>query len=409
MAIAPGDGITAAQAKAATIAASKAAAKRTAKKAAPVKLTTPKVKKIPKGVAPLEKDPYRNSIIEDTDRILAEIEEANRLAEEARRKAELITRAGGAYVSSGGTPTGKTDLLLATMQELNIPASIQQASVSFINTLMQDGISESAATQIYYNNKSYTSKDGITVESPFYKEFTYLRDYAPKDGSQLPSPKELMAFKLGVKDLVTKSGQSSLFASEENIQKYISNSVKITDLDTRFAEYSVAATFADPLKVKTLVQMGYIKDSQGLIDFYADSTIGQKQFEINKNTAAFAQQALKRADAGITFDAENLKKLAAGFGVSNMDTTTVEKLSAGAYQSIATNLKPGAKLDSIYNKGNLTDIQRQALIQKELEAEQFMGTESKRRKMLTDLESNSFQGTSGNLMSSNRSSAAGII
>ena len=98
-----------------------------------------------------------------------------------------------------------------------------------------------------------------------------------------------MAFKLGVKDLVAKTGRSPIYASEESIQKFISNGVKITDLDTRFAEYGVAALAADPNKVATLKKLGYINSSQDLIDFYADPTIGQQQFEINQKTAAFSR------------------------------------------------------------------------------------------------------------------------
>lgn len=299
--------------------------------------------------------------------------------------------------ATGGTPTGKKGLILATLQELGIPASMQQASLAFIEYAMNDGLTEAEATSIYYNNSSFTTKNGITIESPFYKEYTYLRDFAPKTGNP-PSPKELMAFKLGVKDLVAKTGRSSLFASEESIQKFISNGVKITDLDARFAEYGVAALAADPNKVATLKKLGYINDSQGLIDFYADSSIGQKQFEINQKTAAFSQQALQRASSGIKFDAARMKQLAAAAGAVDAGTGvgTVEANAAKAFQTIGETLMPTTMVSGIYDRNAFkTEAERQAAIQLELENEQFMGMPSNLRKKLTEQNIKGFSGEAG--------------
>jgi hypothetical protein len=296
------------------------------------------------------------------------------------------------------TATSKKDLVLATLQQLGIPASMQEASAAFIDYLMADGMTETEATNLYYNNKSFTTKNGLTVESPFYKEYTYLREFAPKDGKELPTPKELMAFKLGVKDLVAKTGRSSLYASEESIQKFISNGVKITDLDARFAEYGVAALAADPNKVATLKKLGYINDAQGLIDFYADNSIGQKQFEINQKTAAFSQQALQRASAGITFDATNMKRLAALSGATDagVGVGTVESTAAKAFQTIGEQLLPATALSGIYERGAAaTEANRQAMIQTELENEQFMGMPSERRKRLSEQNIKAFQGRAG--------------
>jgi hypothetical protein len=296
------------------------------------------------------------------------------------------------------TPTSKRDLILATLQELGIPASMQQASVAFIDYLMADGMTETEATNLYYNNKSFTTKNGLTIESPFYKEFTYLREYAPKTGRNIPTPKELMAFKLGVKDLVAKTGRSPIYASEESIQKFISNGVKITDLDTRFAEYGVAALAADPNKVATLKKLGYINSSQDLIDFYADPTIGQQQFEINQKTAAFSQQALQRASAGITFDAANMKRLAALSGATDagVGVGTVESTAAKAFQTIGEQLLPATALSGIYERGAAaTEANRQAMIQTELENEQFIGMPSERRKRLSEQNIKAFQGRAG--------------
>lgn len=318
-----------------------------------------------------------------------------------------------AFTGDAPAPTGKRDLIMATLQELGIPQSMQQASVAFIEYAMADGMTETEATSLYYNNKSFTTKSGLTIESPFYKEFTYLRDYAPKTGRNIPTPKELMAFKLGVKDLVAKTGRSPLYASEESIQKFISNGVKITDLDTRFAEYGIATLAADPNKVATLKKLGYIKDSQDLIDFYADPTLGQQQFEINQKTAAFAQQALQRASMGITFDAARMKQLAAASGATQegMSVSGVEGTASKAFEAIGSSLLPTVALSGFYERGAAaTEEERKSMIQSELESEQFMGMPSSRIRRLTEQNVRSFQARPGTTSTSfNTQSISGLV
>lgn len=338
-----------------------------------------------------------NAII---DGMPAQTAELDKIIKEADAAIVMARQAGVEASAAGGFnfPTGKRALVLAAMQELGIPASMQQSSLAFIENVMADDIQIADALTIYYNNKNFTTKKGDTLESPFYKEFTYLRDFAPKNGQELPTPKELMAFKLGVKDLVAKTGRSALFASEESIQNFISNGVRITDLDSRFAEYAVASLSADPNKVATLKKLGYINDSQGLIDFYADSTIGQKQFEINQKTAAFSQQALQRSSYGITFDATKMKQLAAAAGSTDasIGVGTVEANASRAFQTIGEQLLPVTALSGIYERGAaLKESERKDMIQSELENEQFVGMPSERRKRLTEQNARAFQGAPG--------------
>ena len=297
-----------------------------------------------------------------------------------------------------GATNGK-DILRAKFQELQIPDEIIDSSISFIEALMDDGLSQENAVDIYYNNKDFQTKDGKTVSSPFYSMFTYLREYAPKTG-KAPTPLELMQFKLGVKDLVSKYGRSPKFAEESAIQNFIKNSVRLTDLDQRFTEYKLAETKADPNQVAVLVRLGFIRGAQDLGDFYADSTIGQEQFQINKNTAAFAAQALKREGMGIEFDAERLKQLTAAAGYANAaDTEQVTAAAARSFESLGENLMPGAKLSGIYEQGaKMTReeaLANQKAIQTELENEIFLGTASQRRKRNIAQEVGSFQSSSG--------------
>ena len=315
-------------------------------------------------------------------------------------------------IGVGGTPTSGVDLLKAALSDLQIPNTMLDTSVAFIDALMADGLDETAAMKIYYNNKDYTTKGGVSLESPFYKEFTYLKEFAPKTGRNIPTPLELMQFNLGVKDIVKRYGRNSKFASPDYMKQYIQNGVKITDLDQRFADYATAALSANPNKVATLKAMGYINSQEDLADFYGDPKIGQEQFEINRNTAAFAQQALTRKSYGLEYTPEKLKQLAARAGVATAggDEGSITANAAKAFQTIGDILLPETKLAAIYQKQN--EAQFKSVIQSELEAQQFEGVTNQRLGTLVDMETKAFQGQSGRYMgrtAANSSSTAGLI
>ena len=222
-----------------------------------------------------------------------------------------------------------------------------------------------------------------------------------------------MQFSLGVKDLVKRYGRNEKFASADYLKQYVQNGVKITDLDQRFAEYGVAALSADPNKIATLKTMGFINSEQDLADFYADPTVGQEQFEINRNTAAFAQQALTRKSYGLEYTPERLKQLAARAGVATPggDEGTIAANSAKAFQTIGDILLPETKLAAIYQKQN--EAQIKPIIQSELEAQQFEGVTNQRLGTLVDMEKSAFRGQSGKYTgrtaASNNPSIAGMI
>lgn len=291
-------------------------------------------------------------------------------------------------------------ILKAKLEELQIPATMIDSSIDFVDKLVSDGVDYETAVDLYYNSKDFTTKEGTVVESPFYKEFTYLRDFAPKTGA-VPSPLELMQFKLGVKNFVSKGEISPIYASEENIQKYIANEIRITDLDKRVVEAKIEAANADPTKVKTLVSLGYIKDGQGLADFYLDPTIGQTQFDINKNTAAFANQAMARAQYGLTFDAAQMKQLASQAGYTMAaNATEVTAGAAKGFETVAQSLLPTTKLAQIYEKvgGTVeTNAAAQKDIQTSLTNEAFLGTASERRKKLAEQEQLAYQARPGTI------------
>ena len=297
------------------------------------------------------------------------------------------------YQQTLGT-SGK-DILRAKLQQLQIPDSILDSSIAFVEALINDGISQEDAVDIYYNNKSFTTKSGSAINSPFYAEFTFLREFAPKTGNA-PTPLQLMQFKLGVKNLVSQYKRSPLFASDDSLAKYVSNDVDLVALDQRFTEAAIKETEANPLYVQALQKMGYISGAEGLGDFYLDNEIGKKQFELNKQTGLFAQQALAQAGQGVKFDAARITQLAAPFAGRG----TAEQVGAEGYTTIGQQLNPLTKLEGIYNRQALDQTALTPQIQKELEEEQFRGTASQLRKRRVEQEQLAFQGQSGTTTSS---------
>ena len=285
-------------------------------------------------------------------------------------------------------PTQANDLIRAKLKSLNFPSSIIDSSINFIQAALDDGIELPNAVELLYNNKEYTTKSGKKIASPFYAEFTSLGEKYAGDPRFTPTPKELMEFSLGVKNLVSRYGRSSKFAERAALEQYITNGVRITDLDERFATAALKTIEADPNEVKTLKALGYINNTEDLADFYLDPKIGQEQFEINAKTAAFGKQALKRAEYGITFDAARIKQLAA----TTATAAEAEATAAQGYETIAQTLQPLTKLEQIYGIG----IDQKA-IQSQLEEEQFRGTASELRKRRKQQEELAFQRQSGTL------------
>jgi hypothetical protein len=291
------------------------------------------------------------------------------------------------------TATTARSLLRASLADIGIPASMIDSSITFVQALIDDGMSEADAVQIYYNNKNFTTKKGSTVESPFYREFTSLGEGSMNPSTGRPyTPKELMATSLGIKDLVKSYGASDAFASQESLKKYISNNVSVKDLDERFMMAKIKTTEADPNYVNTLKQLGYISGAQDLMDFYADNTIGQNQLETNRKTAAFASEALKRAGSGVQFNAPQLKQLAASQIATGASEGQIQSAAATGFENIAQQLQPTVGLSNIFEGKNAGDA---ATIQSELQAQEFQGVESDRQKRLKELGTRIMQGSAG--------------
>lgn len=295
-----------------------------------------------------------------------------------------VTTGGGGTVKA----TTNTQLIRARLKQLNFPDSIIDGSINFVEAAMDDGIELPNAIDLLYNNKEYTTRNGVKLSSPFYSEFTSLKESYKGDPRFTPTPKELMEFSLGVKSLVSRYGRSSKFADRASLEQYVANGVRITDLDQRFATAALKTLEADPNEVKTLKALGFINNTEDLADFYLDPKIGQEQFEINAKTAAFGKQALKRAGSGITFDAARIKQLAA----ATSSVEDAEAMAAQGFETIAKTLQPLTKLEQIYGVGI-----DQAAIQTQLEEEQFRGTASELRKRRKEQEELAFERRSGTI------------
>jgi len=318
-------------------------------------------------------------------------------------------------------PTSSRQLIRQKLVDLGFPPNIIDGSISFVQSLIDDGdfnndaAGYASAVEILYNFKEFTTRKGNKLSSPFYAEFTSLGEGLV--GDQRKSPKYLMDFALGVKDLVAKTGFSSQFASQDSIKKYVQNGVKITDLDERFTAATLKTAEADPNNVKSLIAMGYINSAQDLKDFYADPTIGQKEFERRQTNVAFAKQAIKRADSGIAFNKTRIEQLAAGYG----SEVEAEAAAAAGYETISQQLNPLTKLEGIYGRragdyAGMKDTEIKSGIQTMLEEEQFRGTASELRKRRTEEEQLAFQRKSGTIGASRMSggslggsSAAGLL
>jgi hypothetical protein len=294
-------------------------------------------------------------------------------------------------------PTSSRQIIRQKLTDLGFPVNIIDSSISFVQSLIDDGDFSNTpagfdeAVNTLYNFKDFTTRKGTKLTSPFYAEFTSLGEGLL--GDKRKSPKYLMEFALGVKDLVSKTGFSSQFSSQESIKKYVQNAVTITDLDDRFAAATLKTAEADPNNIKALQAMGYINGAQDMKDFYADPNIGQQEFERRKTNVAFSKQALKRADSGITFNKTRIEQLAAGYG----NEAAAEAVAAEGYETISQQLNPLTKLEGIYGNTGQSDVVSRSGIQTALEEEQFRGTASELRKRRKEQEELAFQRKPGTI------------
>lgn len=297
-------------------------------------------------------------------------------------------------------PTTSFDVIKAGLRDIGLKGSIVDSGATFIDSLIRDGIVYENAIDVFLENKEYTFKDGRKMESPFYKEYGYLNEYAPEK----KQASELFGFVNGMEDLVKKYNISSKFASREKLIEATKNNVSFKDLDTRANIARLKALTADPIRVDALKRLGYIKNNEDLTDFYLDTSVGIEEFENRRRTAYLTTEALRRASAGITIDTARMQQLAATLGAQGYTAEGVEREATAAYETIAQQLPELTKLSGIFEQGRAAKPQD---IQQELESEQLLGMASQRRKRLEQANINIFSGEAG--MARTRTSTAGMI
>jgi len=211
----------------------------------------------------------------------------------------------------------------------------------------------------------------------------------------------------GYKNVVTKYGVSTKFASTDYIQKYLKNKRSVADLDFYANTARLKALTADRASVDTLRNLGYINGEQDLTDFYMDPNVGTETMKQNVNTAAFAIEAIRRANRLTPFSAETAKQYGAQLTAQGLSEGQVTALASKGYETIAGTLEPLTKYSGIYEGAAAKTA---GSIQAELEQEEFKGLESERRKRLSEQNVRAFQGQSGlTSQSLSTGSISGII
>lgn len=288
--------------------------------------------------------------------------------------------------------TTNINVIKALLLSSGLPASLVDASIPFLQSLIKDGLDAQSAVDIYLNSKDFTTKDGKTMVSPFYTQYGFYNDKLAAGAKY--DPKDLFNAVEGYKTTGTKYNLDPKFTSTENIQNLLTNKWSVALFDQEANKARLAAINADPTYVATLKQLNYISGNQDLTDFFMDSTIGVEKMKQNFNTVAFAQEAIRRANEAsqITFDKATAEKYGAQLTLQGMSEGDVTALASQGYQTIAQTLAPETKYSGIYERENAANA---ATIQAELEAEQFKGLESERRRRLAEMATRSFQASPG--------------
>jgi hypothetical protein len=303
-------------------------------------------------------------------------------------------------------PTTNVDVLKSLLRGMGFSLSLVDSSADYLNRLLKDGLDYDNAIAIFLDSKEYTFKDGKKVQSPFYTAYGYLNEglTVPKSAAELFNAVE------GYKEIVGKYNLSDKYLSSDSLKKYVKNNVSVSELDERANTARLKAVNADKAYTDALQALGYIKTPADLTDFFLNPDIGKQALEQNRATAAFSAEAIRRAQQGVKFDATRFGKIAAGLVGQGLSEAQISSMAAQGFETIGEQLRPLQKLTGIYERLPAEDVTANAeAIQQELEAEQFLGTASQRRKRVTELETRAFQAKSGTIGTSFKGPTAGAI
>jgi len=305
-------------------------------------------------------------------------------------------------------PDTNTTVLKAQLKSMGFSSTVIDNSSSYLSSILRelDGDIDNAI-EVFLNTKDYTTKAGVKLESPFYKEYGYLNEglTTTKTASELYNAVE------GYREVINRYGLDKKFVSQDSMKDYVKNAVSVKALDERANMARLKAINADPVYTDTLQKLGYIGSSTDLTDFFLDPKIGQQKLEQNRNTAAFAAEAIRRAKTGVQFDKARFEKISAELASKGLTEAQISQTAGQGFETISQTLQPLTKLEQIYGVG----IDQNA-IQTQLEAEQFQGLESQLRARRKQQEELAFQRKSGTIGASRgsggslgSSSALGIV
>lgn len=307
-------------------------------------------------------------------------------------------------------------ILKAKLLAAGLPESTVDASVTYFRTIIKDARFagpnelENVVDQYLYL-PTYQSKAGTTVDSPFYKDFGKFNEKL----TTKKKPGELVGLVLGYKRVIDKYVTSETartgFKSDDSITKYMQNDVSVAELDERANAARLRSINADPFYVKALMELKYISAPSDLTAFFLDPSIGTKALEDRRTSGVFATEAIRRSSeaTGISLDTEFAKQQAAKLTGLGYTEAQITQLAGQGYENIAEQLRPTEKLSGIYERdltGGAADAKK---IQQELQAEQFLGTASQRRKKLAEQEVQAFRGQSGLSTTALRSGTIGLL
>jgi hypothetical protein len=288
--------------------------------------------------------------------------------------------------------TTNINVLKALLLAAGLPSALVDSSVPFLQDLIKDGIDASSAVEIYLNSKDFTTKDGKTVVSPFYTQYGFYNDKLAAGAKY--AAKDLFNAVEGYKTTAIKYSLDPKFTATDYVQNLLTNKWSVALFDQEANKARLAAINADPTYIDTLKKLNFISGNADLTDFFMDSKIGVEKMQQNFNTVAFAQEAIRRANdaSQIQFDKTTAEKYGAQLTLQGMNEAEVSALASQGYQNIAQALAPETKYSGIFERENAVSA---GTIQAELEAEQFKGLESERRRRLAEMNIRSFQGSPG--------------
>jgi hypothetical protein len=317
------------------------------------------------------------------------------------------------YATEPDVRTTNITVLKALLKGQGFNAALIDSSATYLQKLLvEENLDYDNAVEVFLNSKEYSFADGTTLTSPFYTAYGYLNE-----GLTNPkSARELYGAVEGYKGVVETYKLSNKYLSTDSLKGYVKNNVTVADLAERANMSAIRSLETDPFQVEALRKQGFIGTSANLIDFYMDEKIGKEQLELNRQTGVFTAEALRREKAGVVTSEAQLagfKQLTATLAAKGYSEAQISQLAATGFENISQVIDPLTKYAGIYEKAGGTQASNEALksgIQNSLLGEEFLGTESERRKRLAEQNQRAFQGVSGTTTTSLRTpGVSGLI